>query len=473
MASLNQYKIVLLETDQFRRDRFKSMILRWGYLPFVFENESICLDNLSSLDPDLVISGCKSSNNAIHVITSLKMIRHSLPLLILADDNIVQDYIDTNGFTDVLVFRRNASPIEFKSAVLKAIGPETNERGDFARPLIIGNSPEMINIKKLIPKFHQCREAVLIEGEPGTGKELFARSIHGYSEQSDNQFIKVNATKLPYQLLDRELFGYQKCEMADFPRHKKGVFAVASRGTLFIKEVSQIPKFLQAKIAILFEQDSYPVNSFGQNKKNTANVRIIASTSKDLLSLVKKGLFLEELYYRLNVLRVTIPPLRNRIEDIPLLTDYFSCKQCHEFCKSIYQISSATKSAFCKHVWPGNVRELETVVKRLILCGNEEHVVKNTIRSDSKYKIPEWEQVHDIGDRINVYADVKLYIEKSDTYSLKKLRRKYMLAIEQRLIGKALEIVKGNRRKAAELLEISYKSLLNKMKSINIDNKLG
>jgi two-component system, NtrC family, response regulator AtoC len=449
------------------------MILRWGYVPFVFENESICLDNLSSLDPDLVISGCKSSHNAIHVITSLKMIRHSLPVLILADDNIVQDYIDTNGFTGVLVFRRNASPIEFKSAVLKAIKPATDERGDYARPLIIGNSPEMKNIKKLIPRLHQFREAVLIEGEPGTGKELFARSIHGYSEKSDNQFIKVNATKLPYQLLDREIFGYQNSEVADFPRHKNGVFAGADRGTLFIKEVSQIPKFLQAKIAALIEAGACRVNSFGESHKNTVDIRFVASTNMDLLVLVKKGLFLEELYYRLNVLRVKIPPLRNRIEDIPSLTDFFSCKHCYEFNKSIGQISSATKSALCEHFWPGNVRELETVVKQLILCGNDEHVVKNLIRTDAQYHMPEGEKHHNIVDHSISFADVKPYVEKSNIYSLKKVRRKYMLAIEQRLIGKALEVAKGNRRKAAELLEISYKSLMNKMKSLNIDNSLG
>ena len=225
MVDLNQSKIVLLEADSSRRDFLKSTFLRWGYLPFVFEKESICLDNLASLNPDLVISGSCTSDDTIRFVNSLKMIRYSLPVLLLADDSILEDYINTSGFTGVRVYRKNTSLNKFRCAVLQALDPKANEGNDGARPLVVGNSPEIAKIKKLIPKLGQSNEAVIIEGEPGTGKEILARAIHGHSNRRNNPFIKVNAVKLPYQLLEGELFGNQNCGAAILPRHKNGILS--------------------------------------------------------------------------------------------------------------------------------------------------------------------------------------------------------------------------------------------------------
>ena len=471
MADLNQSKIVLLEADPSRRDFLKSTFLKWGYIPFVFEKESICLDNLASLNPDLVISGSCSSDNTIRFINSLKMIRYSLPVLLLADNTSVEDYISTSGFTGVRIFHKNMSLDEFRSAVLQALDSKAYEESDGTRPLIIGSSPELIKIKKLIPKIGLSNEAVIIEGEPGTEKELVARAIHGHSNRRDNPFIKVNAVKLPYQLLEGEIFGYQNIRAANLPRHKSGMVAVAHNGTFFVKEISAVPNWLQSKISELIKGGSYLIDPKHGNKKNTLDIRIIASTSRNLSGLVKKGLFRPDLFHRLNVLKVRIPPLRDRITDIPPLTDFFCSKHCYEFSKSTYPISPGTISRLCDYNWPGNVKELETVIKQVVLSGNEEVVVGRLVKARAKNHRQKGQQACKIVDNDSGLIDIKAFLQKTDTYSLKSVRHKYMFAIEKRLVGKALELARGNRKKAAELLEISYKSLLNKMKSFRIDKK--
>lgn len=471
MAGLNQCKIVLLEADASRRDFLKSTFLRWGYIPFVFEKESICLDNLASLNPDLVISGSCTSADAIRFVNSLKIIRYSLPVLLLADDSVVEEYVNTSGFTGVRVYRKNTSLNKFRSAVLQALDPQANEENDRTRPLIVGNSPDIVKIKKLIPKLGQSNEAVIIEGEPGTGKELLARAIHGYSNRRNNPFIKVNSVKLPYQLLEEELFGYHNCGAGNLARHKNGVLSVSDKITFFIKEISVLPNWLQARISELLEDRSYLIDSDDGGKNKAVDIRLIASTTRNLDEMVSKGLFREDLYYRLNVLKVRIPPLRDRLSDIPALTDFFSSKYCYEFEKSCYQISSTIISGLCEYLWPGNLKELEKVVKQIVLSGNEEYVVGCLVKAKAKDYRRRWQQAYNIVDNDDGLNDIKTFLQKTDTYSLKSVRHEFIFAIEKRLVGKALERARGNRKKAAKLLEISYKSLLNKMKSFSVDKQ--
>ena len=431
------------------------------------------MDNLASLNPDLVISGSCTSDDTIRFVNSLKMIRYSLPVLLLTDDSILEEYINTSGFSGVRVYRKNTSLNKFRCAVLQALDPKTNDENDDSRPLVVGNSPEIAKIKKLIPKFGQSNEAVIIEGEPGTGKELLARAIHSHSNRRNKPFIKVNAVKLPYQLLEGKLFGNLNRGAANLPRHKNGILGESNNATFFIKEISAIPNWLQAKISEVLEGGSCSYNTRDGSHKNRVDIRIIASTTRNLSGLIKKGLFREDLFFRLNVLKTRIPPLRDRISDIPALTDFFSCKHCYEFDKSYYQISSATISGFCEYHWPGNLEELEKIVEQIILSGQEKHVVQNLFKTRARGSLQRKSPLDNIIDNGSGFSDIKMYLAETQTYSLKTVRQEYTTAVEKNLVNKSLEFTGGNRKKAAQALGISYKSLLNKIKSFGLASKVS
>jgi transcriptional regulator with PAS, ATPase and Fis domain len=246
---------------------------------------------------------------------------------------------------------------------------------------------------------------------------------------------------------------------------------VSDKTTFFIKEISAIPNWLQAKISELLEGGSYSSDPKDESKKNNVDIRIIASTTRKLSGLVKKGLFREDLFYRLNVLKTRVPPLRDRISDIPALTDYFYSNHGCEFDKNCYQISSTTISGFCEYNWPGNVKELETVIKQVVLSGNEKFVVGRLLKDKTKNPRQKGQQSHNIIDNDSRLIDIKAFLQKTDTYSLKSVRHEYMFALEKKLVGKALELARGNRKKAAVFLGISYKSLLNKTKLYKIKLK--
>ena len=466
MPNNDPHKIILLETDKARRDHLKSAVQRWGFKPFSFDNELICLDNLLPLDPDLVISGNLSTENTVNFINSVKMVNYGLPVLLMSGDRHIQEYISINGLSDIKVARKNMSPDEIKALILQALADSNSGVCDVTMPLIVGNSPEIVKLKKLIPKINQTDEAVLINGEPGTGKELLAKAIHKHSDRNNQPYIKVNAVRLPYRLLEDELFGNNNPVVSDFPRHKNGALAAAKTCTLFIKEVGAFPESLQVKVSHLIDNGIH--STFTDSKKKPVDVRIIASTTKDLANLAEKNLFRKELFYRLNVLTLTIPPLRARAADIPSLTDFFCYKHCFEFGRSCFQISSRTKERFCEYHWPGNVRELENAVKNIVLVGDEEYLLKGLFSSKAVHRKKQENSLHEIIDLDDGLPDIGPYLKRTNNFSLRSIQGQFVGLAETKLIRKVLETTNWNRKKAAMLLGISYKSLLNKLKLYNI-----
>ena len=466
MTHAEPHKIVLLENDRARRDYLKSMISGWGYRSFIFENASMCLDNLAPLDPDLVISGSLSPDKALRFINSLKLIKFNLPVLVFTGDFKVQDYIDANGFFDVQALKHNLPPTDIKTAIQNSLNLKGKSENGRERPLIIGNSPGMMKLKKLLPVINLSHEPVLIQGESGTGKELFARAIHFNSKRNGKPFLKLNAVELPYQLLEAELFGFRSLSVLDVPYHENGLFAVADKGTFFIKEIGAFPVPLQAKLLQILEKCDYPV--VAEETGSCLNIRVIASTTHDLADLADKGLFRSDLYHRLNVLKLTIPPLRIREEDIPVLIDFFTDKFCLELGKSRCRISEATKNALCRYQWPENVKELADVIKTAVVNGGDEGLIERLNRNcQDIMALARARRAGDI-ETIAGVSNIESFLQKTNNYSLKNIRNEFMSRAEKRIILKALELANWNRKKAADLLDISYKSLLNKMKDFNL-----
>ncbi len=311
---------------------------------------------------------------------------------------------------------------------------------------MIAKSKSMQTIFKLSRKVAPYGTTVLITGESGTGKELVARGIHFNSERAQNPLIPVNCGGIPENLLESEFFGHKKGAFTGAEKSRKGLFEEAHTGTIFLDEVGELPLSLQVKLLrVLQDNEIRPV---GDSKSKTVDVRVIAATAKNLEEEAAEGRFRQDLYYRLNVLIIKIPPLRERKEDIPLLTQRFIERFNKELGRNIRGITPEGMALLLKHRWPGNVRELENIIERAMVL------------TDGDLLTPESFPEELIGP-----ASVGLPSDTFTGFSLKEAQR----VVEKKLITRALTETGGNRTRATELLEISHPSLLSKMKTYEID----
>ena len=461
----SQYKIVILETSHSRRDYLRSLISGLGHLPFCFERESICLDNLTPLNPDLVISGALSLDRTLRFINSLEMINQNLPALFISEDLALHDFVDTNGFFDVTVINTNFEPTDIKEVIDRL--PSNRLEGKTGKdiPLLIGNSPALVKIKKMIAELSNFNDTVLISGESGTGKDLLARVIHNWSGRKDRPFVKLNSATLSCGMLQNEILGIDLELFGEDEHNPFGGDNIENSCTVYLDEVGEIPRDRQAELVQIIDEGSGK-NSRSMEKDNL-DIKIIASTRADLDHMVKKGYLRKDLYYRLNVFRIEIPPLRELVEDIPLLTDFFTDKFCRKFSKSHFELSEKTKRKFCRYDWPGNIRELENLVKKIVESGTE-NIALNNLIGDKKHRL---QDLADSSADIETLAelwDIKNYIKDLNNVPLKKICREFTSRAEKKLITKALKITNWNRKKAAKILNISYKSLINRINSYNL-----
>jgi two-component system response regulator AtoC len=287
---------------------------------------------------------------------------------------------------------------------------------------------------------------VLIMGESGTGKELLARAIHVRSPRKKKPFVAINCGAIPENLLESELFGYVRGAFTDAVRNKLGLFEEADGGTLFLDEIGELPLGLQVKLLRVLQEDE--IRRVGENQPRKVDVRILAATIRDLAEEVRSSQFREDLFYRLNVLSVKIPPLRDRTEDIPLLVDHFLERCNQKLGTKVAGVDPAAMKMLMEYPWPGNVRELENLMERaVILCDG------NKITPDL------------LTDKVSHTAPQPSTHLPPGQLSIKKTTR----AMEEELIKRALAETGGNRTRAAKLLEISHRTLLYKLKDYKID----
>ncbi|HSU33077.1 MAG TPA: sigma-54 dependent transcriptional regulator [Bryobacteraceae bacterium] len=329
----------------------------------------------------------------------------------------------------------------------------------YAFPNIVGKSERMLRLLDQVAQVASSRATILITGETGTGKELIAKAIHAHSARADQTFVPVNSGSLPSELLESILFGHVKGSFTGAVANRKGLFETANRGTIFFDEIGTITPEIQVKLLrVLQDREFMPL---GSNESIRVDVRIIAATNADLRKLVDEGKFREDLYYRLNVINLALPPLRDRREDIPRLVEHFFVRYCRENEKflnregrSVLNFEPEAMQILMEHNWPGNVRELENVVERAVVLTTTPsvpaHVLPDHLQQASGMRITR-------DDNGMVAADASLFEIVAD--------------YERRKIIEALEAVNYSQTEAAEMLRIPLSTLNQKIKRLNIDVK--
>jgi len=322
----------------------------------------------------------------------------------------------------------------------------TNGNGKF-----IFASNQMVRIKEIIEQVANTDITVLIQGESGVGKEVVARSIYVNSSRRDQPFVKVNCAALPSELLESELFGHEKGAFTGAYRQKPGKFELANNGIVFLDEIAEIKPALQAKLLQVLQDCEF--SRLGGKKDVKVDVRVIAATNRNLEEAVAQGQFREDFYYRLNIVNIVIPPLRERKEEIPVFVEYFLDKFGKKYSRKVKKLSNEMMRAFLQYNWPGNIRELENVIQRFIVLGEEKTIIEDLAALNNK-------------NTLLTTQNPTHHQTKIAWPSLKEVNRGATVKAESEVIRKVLEQTYWNRKRAAELLNISYKTLLYKIKDL-------
>lgn len=346
---------------------------------------------------------------------------------------------------------------------------QVRRQADFT--VIFGTSPKMEEVKNTIEQVADTNATVLIRGESGAGKEVVARMIYAASTRRDKPFVKVNCAAIPSELLESELFGYEPGAFTGASRQKLGKFEQANYGSIFLDEISEMHPALQAKLLHVLQDGEFA--RLGGKHDVAVDVRVLAATNKPLERQVGEGLFREDLFYRLNVVTIHIPPLRERREEIPIFLDFFLRKYSEYYGKQPAPFSEYAVGRMMEYPWPGNIRELENLVKRYTIVGNEQQI----IRELSTHK-----------PIVSSMSAARGYVEPAPTPvlappvgggngknelelpSLLEIGKRAAMLAEREAIERVLAQTRWNRRQAARILKISYKALLNKLKAME-ENK--
>jgi two-component system response regulator AtoC len=324
----------------------------------------------------------------------------------------------------------------------------TQVKTDARHPDLVVKSPAMVQAVELAEKVAPHPSTVLVTGESGTGKEVIARLIHAASSRNDQAFIPVNCGAIPENLLESELFGHVRGAFTGAERDRVGLFEEANSGTLFLDEIGELPTSLQVKLLRTLQDRE--IRRVGESVTRKVDVRIIAATARDLETEVEQGGFRSDLYYRLNVVNIHLPPLRHRGEEVPLLVQHFLGEYNERLGTSVTSVDSAAMGHLVAYPWPGNVRELENVVERAMVLADGETITPEQL------------------PRPVIDGDAKISSPDSlpeDELSVKKRTA----ALERQLIARALEITGGNRTKASDILDLSYRALLYKIRDYGLD----
>ncbi|MCK4233897.1 sigma-54-dependent Fis family transcriptional regulator [candidate division WOR-3 bacterium] len=449
---------LIVEDKESFREYIKEVLKTGGFNVFDTDTGKEAMELFKSKNIDLVLLDLRlPGKDGISIAKEIKKIDKTVPIIILTAYGTINnavtaiklgvyDFIEKPVDPDRLLYLVERATREQQllreNIILRE---ELSKMYGFSR--IIGKSKELNKAAMLAQRVARSDTTVLITGESGTGKELFAKAIHSMSQRKDNPFIAINCAAIPSELIENELFGSEKGAFTGAVRRKIGMVEVANKGTLFLDEVGNIPLHLQPKFLRFLQERNF--TRLGGEETRSVDVRIIAATNMDIRREIGRNTFREDLYYRLNVFPIDLPPLRKRKEDILLLAEYFIRKFTKELRKENMELAPQTKKILKNYRWPGNVRELQNIIERAVILTEGEII-------DSE----------DIGIKESLEG-IESEIEITEDMGLKEAGRLGKIIAEKKLISSVLLKTGGNKSKAAKMLGMSYKTLLEKVKEFD------
>ncbi len=420
-----------------------------GYEVFDFNNPFTALDFIKQREFDLVISDIRMAGmTGLDLLNNIRAIYPQKPVILMTAYSSVETAVTAVklGATDYLLKPFELS--ELKEAINKILEKVSEQKSnENIVHKIIGNSSEILKIQEIINNISDTESTILITGESGTGKELVANCIHQLSPRSDKPFVPVNCSAIPETLFESEMFGHKKGSFTGAITDKKGLFKEAEGGTLFLDEIGDLPLSTQAKLLRVLQDGTYrPVGASSQIK---SNVRVLCATNKNLSEEVKKGNFREDLLYRINVVEIELPPLRNRKGDIKILAEYFINQFSIKHNRKIKGASPDFFDLLNNYSWPGNIRQLENIIERAVIMRKSDILDSSDIRLPSNSDESSSLSIPDTGLPLAETID----------------------KVELSLINQALQSTKGNYSKAASLLGITRQNLNYKLRKYKINKE--
>jgi DNA-binding NtrC family response regulator len=460
--------ILLVEDKDSLRAMLRHALEAQGHAVIEARDQPEAAAALQSVRPAMILSDLRlPEGDGFGVLRAAKELDPELPVVVMTAFANVQDAVAAmkEGALDFL-----AKPVDLDHLMLlveRALAQRRLATENFllkeelaqrrGAPQIIGDDPRLKQVSLTLHRAASTDTTVLLEGESGTGKELFARALHALSPRADGPFVAINCAAIPENLLESELFGYEKGAFTGAAARKPGRFELAHRGTLFLDEIGDLPLSLQAKILRALEEKSF--ERVGGTVPLRVDVRVVAATNRHLKSAVAARQFREDLYFRLSVFPITIPPLRERPDDITLLARHFIERYCRDLNKKPLTLAPSAEQALREYAWPGNVRELQNCIERAVILADGDTIRAGQLSLSFQPAPGAPAAVDDPGP----WAAIDL------SGTLVDATRRVVGEVERRKIAHALKEADGNRIRAAELLQISQKAFLAKLKEHSME----
>ncbi|MBS3779129.1 MAG: sigma-54-dependent Fis family transcriptional regulator [Desulfovermiculus sp.] len=458
MTTAEKPKILVVDDDSGHRITLKTVLKSWGYQVSEAEDGQSAVKEVQNTAFDLILMDVRMAvMNGIEALQKIKAYNPSIPVIIMTAYSSVESAVEAmkSGAYDYLT-----KPLDFDELQItidralehthlrqENLELKSQIKTGMDKGRILGTSPAMHQLMEMVSTVAPSEATVLITGESGTGKELITKAIQGRSNRSTGPLVTVNCAAMSESLLESELFGHEKGAFTGADRRREGRFVQADRGTIFLDEVGEMSMPMQAKILRVLQDGE--IQRVGGDRVITVDVRVIAATNKDLQTMVSQGSFREDLYYRLNVVHIPVPPLRERSEDIPVLAQHFLNLYAERNKKKIKGFTPQAMDLLIKHPWPGNVRELENAVERAVILSPGEYISEQDLPAN-------------IGQR----PQEKTHSQKQDIQSAGEGS---LDDLEKAAVSRALAQAEGNKSEAARLLGITRRTLYNKLEKYGLD----